>query len=89
MDSPYRQAYKTAWAQGRRTGAGVTDEAHAREVWCGHWGTFTDIVFLGENGQLHIKKVFSSVDNYAQALASLPTPGVYFGPQIGWLGMPV
>ena len=43
----------------------------------------------GENGQLHIKKVFSSVNNYAQALASLPTPGVYFGPQIGWLGMPV
>ncbi len=26
---------------------------------------------------------------YAQALASLPTPGVYFGPQSGWLGMPV
>ena len=71
------------------TGAGVTDEAQAREVWCGHGGTFTDRVFLGENGQPHIKKVFSNVDNYAQALASLPTPGVYFGPQIGGLGMPV
>jgi len=37
------------------------------------------MVFLGENGQFHIKQVFSSVDNSAQALASLPTPGVYFG----------
>ena len=65
MDSPYRQAYETAWVQGRMTGVGVTDEAHAREVWCGHWGTFTDMVFLGENGQFHIKQVFSSVDNSA------------------------
>jgi hypothetical protein len=38
---------------------------------------------------LYIKKVVSSVGHYAQALASLLSPGIYFGPQIGWLGMPV
>ena len=32
-------------------------------------GTFTDIVFLGPDGQLHTKKVSSSVDNYAHAIA--------------------
>ena len=32
-------------------------------------GTFTDIVFLGEDGALHTKKVSSSVDNYARAIA--------------------
>ena len=37
----------------------------------------------GETASSIFKRVFSSVDNYAQALASLPTPGVYFGPQIG------
>lgn len=31
-------------------------------------GTFTDIVFLGEDGQLHTRKVSSSVDNYARAI---------------------
>ena len=31
-------------------------------------GTFTDLVFLGEDGQLHTKKVPSSVDNYARAI---------------------
>jgi len=31
-------------------------------------GTFTDLVFLGEDGQLHTKKVASSVDNYARAI---------------------
>ena len=31
-------------------------------------GTFTDLVFLGEDGQLHTKKVSSSVDNYARAI---------------------
>jgi N-methylhydantoinase A len=32
-------------------------------------GTFTDIVFLAEDGQLHTKKISSSVDNYARAIA--------------------
>ncbi len=32
-------------------------------------GTFTDIVFLAPDGQLHTKKVSSSVDNYAHAIA--------------------
>jgi N-methylhydantoinase A len=32
-------------------------------------GTFTDIVFLGEDGTIHLKKVASSVENYAQAIA--------------------
>ncbi|MGE3540285.1 MAG: hydantoinase/oxoprolinase family protein [Candidatus Tectimicrobiota bacterium] len=31
-------------------------------------GTFTDIVCLGDDGQLHTKKVSSSVDNYARAI---------------------
>ncbi|HEX4185224.1 MAG TPA: hydantoinase/oxoprolinase family protein, partial [Stellaceae bacterium] len=31
-------------------------------------GTFTDIVFLNDRGELHIKKVSSSVDNYARAI---------------------
>jgi N-methylhydantoinase A len=31
-------------------------------------GTFTDIVFLGEDGQVHTKKVSSTVDDYAQAI---------------------
>ncbi|MEE9147907.1 MAG: hydantoinase/oxoprolinase N-terminal domain-containing protein, partial [Candidatus Tectomicrobia bacterium] len=33
-------------------------------------GTFTDIVFLGADGTLHTKKVASSVDNYARAIAT-------------------
>ena len=33
-------------------------------------GTFTDIVFLGADGALHIKKVSSSVDNYARAIVA-------------------
>jgi N-methylhydantoinase A len=33
-------------------------------------GTFTDIVFLAEDGTLHTKKVSSSVDNYAWAIAA-------------------
>jgi len=32
-------------------------------------GTFTDIVFLGTDGALHTKKISSSVDNYARAIA--------------------
>jgi N-methylhydantoinase A len=32
-------------------------------------GTFTDIVFLGADGVLHTKKISSSVDNYARAIA--------------------
>ncbi len=32
-------------------------------------GTFTDIVFLGADGALHTKKIASSVDNYARAIA--------------------
>jgi N-methylhydantoinase A len=32
-------------------------------------GTFTDLVVLGEDGALHTKKVASSVDNYARAIA--------------------
>ncbi len=32
-------------------------------------GTFTDIVFLGDDGTLHTKKISSSVDNYARAIA--------------------
>lgn len=32
-------------------------------------GTFTDIVFLGDDGALHTKKISSSVDNYARAIA--------------------
>ena len=31
-------------------------------------GTFTDIVFLGADGQVHTKKVSSSVENYARAI---------------------
>jgi N-methylhydantoinase A len=31
-------------------------------------GTFTDIVFLGDDGSIHLKKVSSSVDNYARAI---------------------
>ena len=31
-------------------------------------GTFTDIVFLDNRGELHTKKVSSSVDNYARAI---------------------
>lgn len=31
-------------------------------------GTFTDIVFLGEDGTTHTKKVSSSADNYARAI---------------------
>src|SRR5262245_47829637 len=41
------------------------------------------------SGPLENLNQHNIVDNYAQVLASLPTPGVYFGPQIGWLGMPV
>ena len=33
-------------------------------------GTFTDIVFLAPDGRLHTKKVSSSVDNYAHAIAA-------------------
>ena len=32
-------------------------------------GTFTDIVFLGDDGTLHTKKIASSVENYARAIA--------------------
>ncbi|MCB1744129.1 MAG: hydantoinase/oxoprolinase family protein, partial [Gammaproteobacteria bacterium] len=32
-------------------------------------GTFTDIVFLGEDGTLITRKVSSSVDDYARAIA--------------------
>ena len=32
-------------------------------------GTFTDIVFLAPDGRLHTKKISSSVDNYAHAIA--------------------
>jgi N-methylhydantoinase A len=31
-------------------------------------GTFTDIVFLDDDGRLHLKKVSSSVDDYARAI---------------------
>ena len=31
-------------------------------------GTFTDIVFLGQDGTVLTKKVSSSVDNYARAI---------------------
>jgi N-methylhydantoinase A/oxoprolinase/acetone carboxylase beta subunit len=31
-------------------------------------GTFTDIVFLDADGRLHVKKVSSSVDDYARAI---------------------
>ena len=31
-------------------------------------GTFADIVFLGQDGTIHTKKVSSSVDNYARAI---------------------
>jgi N-methylhydantoinase A len=31
-------------------------------------GTFTDIVFLGQDGTIHTKKVPSSIDNYARAI---------------------
>jgi len=68
----------------------VTDEAHAREL--RHMPGFrvgvdigTRLLTLsswGKTASSIFKKVFSSVDNYAQALASLPTLGVYFGPQI-------
>lgn len=32
-------------------------------------GTFTDIVLLGADGRLHTRKISSSVDNYARAIA--------------------
>jgi len=32
-------------------------------------GTFTDIVFLGADGKIHTKKISSSVEDYAQAIA--------------------
>ena len=32
-------------------------------------GTFTDIVFLGDDGTLHTRKVSSTVDDYARAIA--------------------
>ncbi len=32
-------------------------------------GAFTDIVFLGDDGALHTKKISSSVENYARAIA--------------------
>src|SRR5215831_5054147 len=31
-------------------------------------GTFTDIVLLGSDGSVHVKKIASSVENYAQAI---------------------
>src|SRR5437899_370615 len=31
-------------------------------------GTFTDIVLLGSDGSVHVKKIASSVGNYAQAI---------------------
>ena len=31
-------------------------------------GTFTDIVLLGSDGTIHVKKVASSVENYAAAI---------------------
>src|SRR5436305_8759758 len=31
-------------------------------------GTFTDIVLLGSDGSVHVKKIASSVSNYAQAI---------------------
>jgi N-methylhydantoinase A len=31
-------------------------------------GTFTDIVFLAQDGTIHTEKVSSSVDNYARAI---------------------
>jgi N-methylhydantoinase A len=31
-------------------------------------GTFTDLVFLGDDGTIHTRKVSSSVDNYARAI---------------------
>ena len=31
-------------------------------------GTFTDIVFLGQDGTIYTKKISSSVDNYARAI---------------------
>src|SRR5918912_1408402 len=31
-------------------------------------GTFTDIVLLGSDGSVHVKKISSSVENYAQAI---------------------
>lgn len=33
-------------------------------------GTFTDIVFLSEDGRLHTRKISSSVDNYARAITT-------------------
>ena len=33
-------------------------------------GTFTDIVFLGDDGTLHVRKVSSSVQNYARAITA-------------------
>jgi N-methylhydantoinase A len=33
-------------------------------------GTFTDIVFLGEDGKRLTKKVSSTVDNYARRLST-------------------
>ena len=35
-------------------------------------GTFTDIVFLDAGGRLHVKKVSSSVEDYARAIAVHP-----------------
>ena len=34
-------------------------------------GTFTDIVFLGQDGTIHTKKVSSSIDNYARAISTV------------------
>jgi len=36
-------------------------------------GTFTDIVLLGEDGARYTKKVSSTVDDYARAIAYLAT----------------
>ena len=33
-------------------------------------GTFTDIVFLSDDGRLHTRKISSSVDNYARAITT-------------------
>jgi N-methylhydantoinase A len=45
-------------------------QAPAYQVGVDIGGTFTDIVFLGENGRLHTKKVSSSVDDYSRAIVS-------------------
>ena len=84
-DPAYRQAYGAAWAEGWVIGTVITDEAHAREV--RHMPGFrvgvdigTRLLILsswGKTASSIFKKVFSSVDNYAQVLASTPKrPGV-------------